>query len=86
MPLLTEAIDALWLRCGPVLSFVVPEYVRRKKGAAHHAALVAALGTGDGAAARAAVCGDIADAADWLCGLADAGGVIRDRRAAARRA
>ena len=86
MPLLTEAIDALWLRCGPVLRFVVPEYVRRKKGAAHHAALVAALGTGDGAAARAAVCGDIADAADWLCGLADAGGVIRDRRAAARRA
>jgi DNA-binding GntR family transcriptional regulator len=86
MPLLTEAIDALWLRCGPVLSFVVPDYVRRKQGAAHHAALVAALAAGDGAAARAAVCGDIADAAAWLCGLADAEGVIRDRPAAARRA
>lgn len=77
MPLVTEAIDALWLRCGPVLTFVVPDYVRRKKGAAHHAALVAALAAGDSAAARAAACGDIADAAAWLRGLAGDDDVIR---------
>ena len=86
MPLLTEAIDGLWLRCGPVLTFVVPDYVLRKKGAAHHAALVAALAGGDGAAARAAICGDIADAGTWLQGLAGDDGVIQHPRAAARTA
>jgi DNA-binding GntR family transcriptional regulator len=86
MPLLTEAIDGLWLRCGPVLNFVVPDYVRRKKGAAHHAALVAALAAGDGAGARAAVHGDIADAGNYLQGLADAEGVIARPQAMPRTA
>src|SRR3546814_3182807 len=34
MPMLSETIDRLWMRCGPVLTFVVPDYVARKRGAA----------------------------------------------------
>jgi hypothetical protein len=26
VPLLVETIENMWLRCGPVLSFVIPEY------------------------------------------------------------
>lgn len=76
MPMLSETIDSLWLRCGPVLTFVVPTYVARKRGAAHHAELVDALARGDGKGARDAVCADIGEATSYLLTLAREDGRI----------
>ena len=38
VPLLVETIENMWLRCGPVLSFVIPEYVVLLKGTDRHTA------------------------------------------------
>lgn len=76
-PILSEMIETLWLRFGPVLTFVVPAYVKLLKGTDHHSAIVAAIGRGDSAAAEAAIVADIREAADYLVGLADAEGIIR---------
>lgn len=77
IPILVEMIENLWLRCGPVLSFVVPEYVLSLKGTDHHAALVAAIRAGDGARAEAEMIADIEEAGRYLLGLADTSGRIR---------
>ncbi|TCT07704.1 GntR family transcriptional regulator [Aquabacter spiritensis] len=75
--ILVEMIENLWLRCGPVLSFVVPEYVLSLKGTDHHAALLAAIRAGDGARAEAEIIADIEEAGRYLLGLADTDGRIR---------
>lgn len=77
IPILVEMIENLWLRCGPVLSFVVPEYVLSLKGTDHHAAMVAALRAGDGTRAEAEMIADIEEAGRYLLGLADTSGRIR---------
>lgn len=77
IPVLQEMIENLWLRCGPVLSFVVPHYVLLRKGSDRHAATCAALKHGDGKTAEAEVVADIEGAALYLEGLADLHGVIR---------
>ena len=77
IPVLQEMIENLWLRCGPVLSFVVPHYVLQRKGTDHHAAVCDALRRGDGAAAEAEIVADIEGAARYLEGLADRDGVIQ---------
>ncbi|MGE4527339.1 MAG: GntR family transcriptional regulator [Rhodospirillaceae bacterium] len=76
-PILSEIIEMLWLRFGPVLSFVVPDYVKLLKGTDYHTAIVAAIRRGDGAAAENAIISDIREAAGYISGLADARGVIR---------
>ena len=75
--LLQELIENLWLRCGPVLSFVVPDYVRSLKGTDHHAAVLNALEKGDGGKAQAEIVADIQEASAYLLGLADRNGQIR---------
>ena len=82
VPLLQEMIENLWLRCGPVLSFVVPEYVTSLKGTDHHTAVVDAFRRGDGATARAEIVADIREASAFLLSLTDDTGTIRRRRAA----
>lgn len=77
MPILNEMIENLWLRCGPVLSFVVPQYVRLLKGTDHHKAALEAIRRGDGAAAESEIVADIAEAAAYLATLAGADGIIR---------
>ncbi len=47
IPLLVETIENMWLRCGPVLSFVIPEYVVLLKGWDHHTAALKAIVAGD---------------------------------------
>lgn len=84
VPLMTEMIENLWLRCGPVLSFVVPDYVLSLKGTDHHNALLKAIEARDAAGAGAAIQADIREASAYLESLADSEGLIR-RAAAAER-
>lgn len=76
IPILSETIENLWLRCGPVLSFVVPEYVRSLKGTDHHAAVVGAIRQGDATTAEAEIVADIQEATAYLNSLADENGRI----------
>lgn len=78
-PLLQEVIDNLWLRCGPILSFVVPEYVQLLKGTDHHLTIVSAIKFGDFETAQQEVVADIEEATTYLLSLADAQGNIRGR-------
>lgn len=69
MPMLMRMIESLWLRIGPILNYDLRSGSRRiRDGAAvsHHAGLVDALRRRDGAAARAALAGDIESAADFI--------------------
>jgi DNA-binding GntR family transcriptional regulator len=70
-------IKNLWLRCGPALSFVVPEYVLSLKGTDHHTAALDAILRGDGKTAEDEIAADIAEAAAYLATLADKDGRLR---------
>lgn len=82
VPILAEMIENLWLRCGPVLSFVVPDYVLSLKGSDHHNALLQAIESRDPESAEAEVQADIREASAYLESLADAAGLIRRAGAA----
>jgi DNA-binding GntR family transcriptional regulator len=77
VPILKEMIENLWLRCGPALSFVVPEYVLSLKGTDHHTAALDAILRGDGKTAEDEIAADIAEAAAYLATLADKDGRLR---------
>lgn len=77
IPILFEMIESLWLRCGPVLTFVIPDYVLSLKGTDHHLRMLEALRAGDAATAEAEMIADIEEAGDYLLGLADKHGRIR---------
>lgn len=77
IPLMVETIENMWLRCGPVLSFVIPEYVVLLKGWDRHTAALQAIIAGDAARAEAEVVADIMEAANYLGGLADETGLLR---------
>ncbi len=77
IPILYDMIEGLWLRCGPALSFVIPDYVRLLKGTDHHLKLINALRRHDPDAAEKAVVADIEEAAQYLLSLADKQGRIR---------
>lgn len=77
MPILADLVENLWLRCGPALSFVVPEYVLLLKGSDHHKAALDALQRRDGRKAEKAIVSDITDACAYLETLAGDDGIIR---------
>jgi DNA-binding GntR family transcriptional regulator len=77
MPILAGMIDNLWLRCGPVLNYVIPNYVVSLKGTDLHEAALVALVRRDGCAAAHAIRQDIAEAGRYIVSLADGTGVIR---------
>jgi DNA-binding GntR family transcriptional regulator len=77
VPLLQEMIENLWLRTGPVLSYVIPEYVVSLRGTDHHESLVGAIEAKDGATAEAEIVADIEEAAKYLLSCADSDGSIR---------
>ncbi len=79
MPVLYDMIESLWLRCGPALSFVLPEYVYQLKGTDHHLKLLEALRKNDPEGAEVEIVTDIQEAGQYLMGLADAQGKIRRR-------
>ncbi len=76
MPVLENLIENIWLRCGPVLTYVIPDYVLLEKGSDFHTTILAALKIGDGAAAADALREDIQEAGRYIVGLSDAGGNI----------
>jgi DNA-binding GntR family transcriptional regulator len=68
-PLMVDIIRALWLKAGPVINLDLrANAARLSAGGAvrFHADALAAIRTGDAAAARAAVAGDIAGASDFI--------------------
>lgn len=77
MPVLYEMIESLWLRCGPALSFVLPEYVYQLKGTDHHLKVIEALRSHDPVRAEAEIVADIEEAGQYLLSLADPQGRIR---------
>jgi len=77
VPLLNEMIENLWLRTGPVLSYVIPEYVVSLRGSDHHEKIVEAIEAGDGATAEAEIAADIEEAANYLLSCSDEAGRIR---------
>lgn len=71
MPSLVEMIERLWLKAGPILNLDMRSERNRLKGGSAmqaHAALLAALRTRDGAAAREALQADIGTAARHIEG------------------
>lgn len=77
VPLLVETIENMWLRCGPVLSFVIPEYVVLLKGTDRHTAALKAIMAGDANGAEREIVADITEAAQYLADLADSTGQLR---------
>lgn len=76
IPILHDMIEGLWLRCGPVLSFVLPDYIYLLKGTDHHLKLLEALRKHDPSTAKAEIVADIEEAGQYLLSLADAHGRI----------
>jgi len=77
LPELLPIIEGLWLRIGPVLNLDLRSNLSKTrvgKSAGHHAALVAAIASGDGRAARRALAADISGAAKHI----EAQGVLLD--------
>jgi DNA-binding GntR family transcriptional regulator len=69
MPLLEGMIERLWLLAGPVLNLDMradPRRLENTPAPRFHAAALAAIRARDGAAARAAIAGDIAEAAAFI--------------------
>ncbi|OZI32218.1 GntR family transcriptional regulator [Bordetella genomosp. 10] len=69
LDLIEDAIEMLWLRCGPVLNLVLPEYVPFLKRMDYHAAAVEALARGDAEGASRAIRSDIEEAGRYMHGL-----------------
>lgn len=77
IPILFEMIESLWLRCGPVLTFVIPDYVLSLKGTDHHLKILEALHAGDAQTAEREMIADIEEAGAYLLSLCDAEGRVR---------
>ncbi|WP_209427952.1 GntR family transcriptional regulator [Pararhodobacter sp. SW119] len=76
-PLLHQIIENLWLRCGPILSLVVPDYVLSLKGTDRHIGVIGALRRRDAKAAEAEIVADVEEASRYIASLADEHGRIR---------
>ncbi len=85
IPILVEMIENMWLRCGPALSFVIPQYVLSLKGTDHHTAALNGMLTGKPDVAEAAITADIMEAANYLTQLADATGRLRSPKPVPKR-
>ena len=64
-----DTIETLWLRCGPVLNMVLPEYVPHLKATDFHAVAVEALARRDAAGVANAIRDDIEKAGKYIHGL-----------------
>lgn len=62
---LVDLIELLWMRYGPLMS-IVRSGVLSKTGQVRHAEVIEAIRQGDPETARAAICGDIAEAAEAI--------------------
>jgi DNA-binding GntR family transcriptional regulator len=69
LDVIQDSIETLWLRCGPVLNMVLPEYVPHLKAADYHAEAVKALADRDAPAMAHAIRRDISEAGDYIHGV-----------------
>ncbi|CAM3663718.1 GntR family transcriptional regulator [Bordetella sputigena] len=69
MDIIEDAIETLWLRCGPVLNLVLPEYVPYLKRMDYHAEAVEALARNDADATARAIRCDILEAGQYIQAL-----------------
>ena len=67
MPIVQAIIENAWLRCGPVLTLALPEYIPGLKRYNFHVDALACLRKGDGAGAAAAIRSDIESARNDIC-------------------
>ena len=68
----------MWLRCGPVLSFVIPRICACSlKGSDHHNAALNAIMSGNADTAEREIVADITEASNYLASLADSTGQLR---------
>ncbi len=65
-PMLVHMIETLWLRMGPVLNLLYPEFTFDRKTVRHHEDAIRALRAGDGKALRDAMTADLSEGADHL--------------------
>lgn len=70
-PILIQAIEGAWLRCGPTLNLALPEYKPGQKRHKHHLAALTALKKGDGVSVARAIRADIESARLDICNLLD---------------
>lgn len=70
-PILVQAIEGAWLRCGPTLNLALPEYKPGQKRHKYHSAALNALKKGDGVALARAIRSDIDSARLDICNLLD---------------
>ncbi|VGO11357.1 Transcriptional regulator, GntR family [plant metagenome] len=66
LPVIHDIIENLWLRCGPMLTAVLPEYVPYLKRADHHEVALRALANRDGEGVAAAIRRDITEAGTYI--------------------
>ena len=85
MPILGGLIENVWLRCGPILNYVLPDYVLTLKGTDLHNIALDALEKGDADKAADAVRRDIREAGAYLARLAGPDGFIAQPRSASAR-
>ena len=70
-PILVQAIEGAWLRCGPTLNLALPEYKPGQKRHKYHSVALNALKKGDGVALARAIRSDIDSARLDICNLLD---------------
>lgn len=87
MPTLARVIENLWLRTGPYLRLLYPEYIGQVKARRGdwRGRLCTALQRHDADAARDEIERDLTDALTYLANMADAAGVFRPARTAKSR-
>ncbi len=73
MPILVQTIEALWLRTGPYMPLLFPDYAGRRAAGEGRAAIVAAVARRDAPGARALIEADIAAALNWMSAKLAAG-------------
>ncbi len=82
-PTLLQMIEGLWLRTGPYLNLLYPEYVASPRGPERRLRIIKAVQNHEPIVARREMEGDIGDALSFVAGLADAAGTIAPARPSA---
>jgi DNA-binding GntR family transcriptional regulator len=84
-PTLLQIIEGLWLRTGPYMNLLYPDYITSPRGPERRLRIIKALQDHDAPTARRAIEADIGEALSYIAGLADAAGNIAPAQPAAER-
>jgi DNA-binding GntR family transcriptional regulator len=82
-PTLLQVIEGLWLRTGPYLNLLYPDFIASPRGPERRLRIIKALQAHDAPTARREMEADIGDALSYVAGLADAAGNIAPAQPAA---